>query len=417
MKVVVMGAGVVGATAAYFLAKDGHEVTVIDRQPGPALETSFANGGQISASHATPWATPETPLKALKWMGRADAPLVFKWWRLDPALWSWGLKFLANCTAARTDINTQRTVRIALYSREALKILRADTGIAYDSLSKGILHIFRDQKEYEAQCHAAEVMTAAGLPQTVVAKADILAMEPALSDAAPKLVGAIHSPGDESGDVHAFSRRIADLAITAGATFRYSETVRGLDMERGRVAAVVTDKGRITADTYILSLGSWSPFIARQAGITLPIYPAKGYSITLPLEGEAGGAPVVSITDDEHKMVYSRLGNRLRAAGTAELTGWDTAMNDRRAGLIRRNAEDLFPNAGDYSKAEAWCGLRPKTPDSVPYVSRTPVDNLILNTGHGTLGWTMAVGSGRIMADLVADRDPEIDITGYGLDR
>lgn len=412
-----MGAGVVGATTAYFLAKDGHQVAVIDRQPGSGLETSFANGGQVSASHAAPWAAPAMPLKALKWMGRADAPLVFKWWRLDPALWSWGVKFLANCTTERTARNTRETVRIALYSRETLKALRAETGITYDSLSGGILHIFRDQGAYEAQCHAAEIMRAAGLRQTIIPRPDIPTMEPALIDAAPSLVGAIHSPADESGDAHLFTRHITDMAIAAGADFHYEESVLGLDMEAGRIAAIQTDKRRLSADRYILSLGSWSPFIARQVGLSLPIYPAKGYSITLPLDGKPPGAPTLSITDDEHKMVYSRLGNRFRAAGTAELTGWNASLNMRRAGLIQRNAEALFPNAGDYSKAVAWTGLRPKTPDSVPYICRTPVDNLILNTGHGTLGWTMAAGSGRIVADILAGRDPEIDISGYALNR
>lgn len=414
MKVLVLGAGVVGATAAYHLVRDGHEVEVIDRQPGAGLETSFANGGQVSASHATPWATPATPFKALRWLGRDDAPLLFRAARWDPALWLWLVRFLGNCTPGRTRLNTERTVRIALYSRESLKHLRAELGLRYDQERRGILHIFRDQREYDAACAHAEVMAAAGLPQAVVAREALTQTEPALRSAAPGLVGGILSPDDESGDAHAFTIAMAHLATEGGAVFHTGETVQGLDVEGGRVAGVRTDKGRRTADAYILSLGSWSPLVARDAGLRLPIYPAKGYSITLPVSGLA---PHVSITDDEHKMVYSRLGDRLRAAGTAELAGWDRTLNRTRALLIRDRAKALFPEAGDYEQAELWCGLRPKTPDSVPYVGPTPLPNLWLNTGHGTLGWTMAVGSARVIADLIAGRPPEIDISGFGLDR
>lgn len=414
MKVIILGAGVVGTTAAWHLARDGHAVEVIDRQPGPGLETSFANGGQISASHATPWATPRTPWKALRWMGRDDAPLVVRWGRLDPALWVWLARFLANCAPGRTRRNTELTVRLALYSREALKALRADLGLHYDAETRGILHIFRDAREYDAACASAEVMARAGLPQTFLGQTELVRAEPALRHAAPDLVGGILSPDDESGDAHAFTVAMARLAAEAGVVFRTGETVRGLDVENGRVAAVVTDRGRHGADAHILSLGSWSPLVARDAGLRLSIYPAKGYSVTVPVTGLA---PHVSITDDEHKMVYSRLGDRLRAAGTAELAGWNPDLNRPRALLIRDLAQRLFPEAGDYEQAKLWCGLRPKTPDSVPYVGPSPLSNLWLNTGHGTLGWTMAVGSARIIAGMIAGRPPEIDVSGFGLDR
>jgi len=417
VKVLVLGAGVVGTAASWYLAREGYEVEVIDRQPGPGLETSFANGGQVSASHATPWASPRTPLKALRWMGRKDAPLVFKWWRWDPALWRWGLQFLANCSAARTARHTERAVRIALYSRESLKELRAATGISYDHKSRGILHIFRDPKEFEDQCRWAEVMHRAGLPQHIMRPEELVQTEPALRSAAHELIGGIFSPDDESGDAHRFTCEMHRLAEAEGVIFRLNETITELEHKGSRITGVRTRSGRHTADTYVLSLGSWSPFLARQVGLRLPIYPAKGYSITLPLDGDPPGAPNVSITDDEHKMVYSRLGNRLRAAGTAELAGWDLTLNPERAAVIRRNAQNLFPEAGDYAKAEPWCGLRPKTPDSVPYVCATPVSNLFLNTGHGTLGWTMSVGSARLLTDLIAGRTPDIDTTGYGLER
>lgn len=414
MKVLILGAGVVGATAAYHLVRNGHEVEVIDRQPDAGLETSFANGGQVSASHATPWATPATPFKALRWLGRDDAPLLFRAARWDPALWLWLARFLANCTPGRTRRNTERTVRIALYSRESLKHLRAELGLHYDQERRGILHIFRDRREYDAACAHAEVMAAAGLPQTILAPEALTQAEPALRSAAPGLVGGLLSPDDESGDAHAFTIAMARLAAEGGAVFHTGETVLGLDVAAGRVAGVRTDKARRSADAYVLSLGSWSPLVARDAGLRLPIYPAKGYSITLPVSGLA---PRVSITDDQHKMVYSRLGDRLRAAGTAELAGWDRSLDHKRARLIRDHAKTLFPEAGDYDQAEPWCGLRPKTPDSIPYVGPTPLPNLWLNTGHGTLGWTMAVGSARIIADLIGGRPPEIDISGFGLDR
>lgn len=414
MRVLVLGAGVVGATAAYHLMRDGHAVEVIDRQPGAGLETSFANGGQVSASHATPWATPHTPWKALRWLGREDAPLVFRAARWDPALWLWLARFLANCTPARTRVNTERTVRLALYSRESLKALRDELGLEYDAERRGILHIFRDPREYDAACVSAEMMGDAGLPQTIMDRESLVQMEPALRSAAQRLIGGILSPDDESGDAHAFTAAMARLATEGGAVFHTGETILGLEVEGRRIAAVRTDKGRHTADAYVLSLGSWSPLVARNAGLRLPIYPAKGYSITVPVTGLA---PHVSITDDEHKLVYSRLGNRLRAAGTAELAGWDNTLNRRRALVVRDRAQELFPEAGDYEQAELWCGLRPKTPDSVPYVGPTPLPNLWLNTGHGTLGWTMAVGSARIIADLIAGRRPEIDISGLGLKR
>lgn len=416
MKILILGAGVVGATTAWFLARDGHEVTVIDRQPAAGLETSFANGGQVSASHATPWATPRTPLKALKWLGRDDAPLVFRWSRWDPTLWAWLMRFLVNCAPGPTRTNTERTVRLALYSRELLKTVRAETGLEYDHLSRGILHIFRNPREFAAQRRSAEIMGGAGLPQTVVEPHEMVQMEPALRDAADTLVGGLWSPDDESGDAHKFTQGIAALAEAAGVRFLYGETVQALDTEAGRIAGVVTDRGRRTAEAYVLAMGSWSPFLARQAGLRLPIYPAKGYSVTVPVGDDPTGAPVISITDDEHKMVYSRYGKRLRAAGTAELNGWNDRLTPR-VEVIRENARRLFPRAGDFDAAAPWTGLRPKTPDSVPYVCATPLSNLFLNTGHGTLGWTMSVGSGRLLADLITGRRPEIDPSGYGLAR
>lgn len=422
MKVLVMGAGVVGTAAAWFLADSGHEVTVIDRQPGPGLETSFANGGQISASHVEPWAGPRTPLMALKWLGDPDAPLVFRWARWDPALWLWLMRFLRNCTPARAALNTERALRIALYSRASLKALRAATGLTYDERRLGILQVFHDEREFEEGRRLAAHVAANGLASSVHDLAGTLAVEPALSHVADTLRGGIHFPDDESGDAHLFTRRLAALAAERLAVdFRHGVTIHGIDSRAGIVTGVRTDAGTFVADAYVLALGSWSPLLARDLGLKLPIYPAKGYSITVPvtdpLPGNAPGAPTVSVTDGAYKMVFSRLGDRLRAAGTAELAGWDTTLRPRRAETIVRNARRLFPLAGDYDAAERWCGLRPKTPDSVPILGRSPLPNLFLNTGHGVLGWTMSVGSGRIIADLVSGREPEVDIRGLGLER
>lgn len=415
MRVLVLGAGVVGTAAAWYLAKAGHEVTVVDRQPGPGMETSFANGGQVSPCHAEPWANPGVLPKVLKWLGRADAPLLFRWGRWDPGLWAWGLRFLMNCPGPRAARNMERALRVALYSRTCLRELRAETGIAYDQRSQGILHVYRDGREFEHACAAAGLMRDWGLERQVKDRAGCIETEPALAPVAHQLAGGILTPGDESGDAHKFTRALAALAAEKGVTFRYGTTIRALIHDGRRIAVADSDQGPLTADAFVLAAGSYSPLLARPLGLNLPIVPAKGYSITLPADGPA--APFVSITDDEHKMVYSRLGDRLRCAGTAEMTGYDTRLTEARWQLIRRHAQELFPQAGDFAKAEPWTGLRPVTPDSVPLLGGTPYVNLFLDTGHGTLGWTMACGSGRVLADLVSGRQPDIDTAGLGLDR
>ncbi len=416
VKVLVLGSGVIGTTTAWYLAEAGHEVEVVDRQPGPGLETSYANGGQISPCHAEPWANPATPAKALKWLGRDDAPLLFRWRRLDPALWAWGARFLLNCTARRAAVNTDRTLRLALYSRGCLQALRAATGIAYDQQTKGILHIYRDGAEFAQAEKAAALMSRLGLPREVKTPDEAVAVEPALAAAHKDLAGAILTPGDESGDAHLFTRRLAERCAEKGVIFHFDTWIQALELNGGRLASVATSKGRLHADAVVLAGGSWSGRLSRQVDVRLPIYPAKGYSATLAVT-DAAAAPSVSITDDEHKMVYSRLGERLRCAGTAELAGWNTEMDPRRARLVAQLAEGLFPGAGDYSQAELWCGLRPVTPDSVPILGATKVPGLYLNTGHGTLGWTMACGSGRLLADILSGRPTDIDMDGLGIER
>ncbi len=422
MKVLVLGAGVVGTATAYFLAEDGHQVTVLDREPAPGLETSFANGAQISACHAKPWAAPHVPGQAFLWMFKPDAPLLFKPWRWDPPLWSWGLKFLRNCTSARLHTNMERTLRVALYSRGVLKALRQRTNIQYDQITQGILHIYRSAGEF-AEGRATGVQLAAmGLPQDVLTSAECVAVEPALAHVAKgDLKGGLLSPEDESGDAQKFTTELAKLAAARGVVFRNNVTIKRIEAARGRVTRVITDNGDgrgadEKADAFVLALGSYSPHFARDLGLNLPVYPAKGYSITVEIENPAA-APTVSITDETNFMVFSRLGNKLRVAGTAELAGWNPSLDPARVEPLVRNAKSLFPAASSYAALHPWCGLRPATPDSVPILGATPYANLFLNTGHGTLGWTMACGSGRIIADLIAGRTPEIDMSGLGLDR
>jgi len=416
VKIVVIGAGVVGTAAAWYLTGEGHEVEILERREAAGLETSFANGGQISPCHAEPWANPTVLPKILHWLGREDAPLLMRWRRWDPELWAWGLSFLANCTPGRAKLNTERALRLALYSRQSLRDLRDQTKIAYDQRTEGILHIYRDAREFAHASATAGMMLDHGLERLVKTPAECARIEPALASFAPALAGGIFTPGDESGDAHRFTQALAALAAARGARFRWNVAVRGLRRDGDRIDGLVTDSGTIEADAYVLATGCVSPALVRPLGLRLPIVPAKGYSITVPVDTHLG-APTVSITDDEHKIVYSRLGERLRVAGTAEMTGFDLTLTPSRVAAITARAREMFPDGGDYSRAEPWTGLRPTTPDGVPLIGATPFRNLWLNTGHGTLGWTMACGSGRLLADLIAGRRPDIDPAGLGMER
>lgn len=418
MRTLVLGAGVVGVSTAYWLARAGHKVVVIDRQSGPGLETSFANGGQISASHADPWAGPGTPLKALKWLGREDAPLIIRP-RLDFTMFGWCLRFLANCTAARNRINTERILRVAVYSRQCLAQIRADTNIQYDQAERGILHVYSDPREFAASVPKAELMSRYGCIREVLDVDGCIAREPALAESRHKLVGGTFSPDDESGDAYKFTAGLADICKMLGVQFRYRTRVRRLLANRNHILGVVTDGGTLNADDYdlfVLAMGSYTPLLLKPLGVRLPVYPAKGYSVTIPDAG-GDGAPRVAVIDDERKIVYSHLGDRLRVAGTAELTGYDLTLREARARSILDAAMDLFPHCGDPARAEFWTGLRPTTPDSTPVIGRTRFDNLLLNTGHGTLGWTMGAGAGRVVADLASGKDPEIDLDGLEISR
>jgi D-amino-acid dehydrogenase len=413
MRIVVLGAGLIGVSSAWFLAADGHEVVVVDRQPGPARETSFANGGQISTSHAEPWANPATPLKALKWMGREDSPLL---WRMsaDLAQWEWGLRFLRECCPARTRANIRAILALALDSRARLKILRRELGLEYDCLERGILHFYTDRAEFEHAIPQAALMREYGCDRVVKTAAECVAIEPALAQATQPIVGGTWTADDESGDAHRFTVALAERCAARGVVFRHDTPLIGLEAAGGRiVAAHCADGEKLAADAFVVALGSYSPRYLRPLGIRVPVYPAKGYSITIPLAPDAP-APIVSLTDDGAKLVYSRLGDRLRVAGTAEFAGYDTTLNAARIEALSRRTRQIFPRlAGADFQAECWTGLRPATPSNVPLIGGTSLGNLYVNTGHGTLGWTMAVGSGRLLADLVAGRKPEIDPAPY----
>jgi len=416
MHVVVLGAGVIGTTAAYYLLQNGHQVSIIDRQPMAAQETSFANGGQISACHATPWATPETPWQSLKWLGREDAPLLFRL-RFDPQLFAWGLRFLRNCGPDRTRQNIEKSLRLAIYSRDCIKELRRNLGLEYDNLSKGILHICRDEKEMNKVSQSSEIMKQFGLKRHVVNALECLEIEPALQAAAHQIIGGSFSPDDESGDAQKFTTELAKICRNMGAVFHYNTSIHSIEKSGSAIDHIRTDSGEVRGDCYLVCLGSFSPLLTKPLGIKLPIYPCKGYSITIDTSGHESHAPSVSLIDDSVKMVYSRLGNRLRAAGTAELDGYSLRMSHRRQQLIANKAFDLFPRCGKREDITYWSGLRPVTPDSAPVLGPTKYDNLYLNTGHGTLGWTMSCGSGKAIADLISGKTPEISLGGLNVDR
>ena len=412
MRVAVLGAGVVGITAAWYLAEAGHEVQVIERQPGPALETSFANGGQISVSHAEPWANPGAPLKIIKWLGREDAPLL---WRFDADLaqWLWGLAFLRQCTSARMRANIIAILRLALYSRSALQALRAATGISYEARQRGILHVYSDRGEFEHAIPQAALMREFGCERVVKNAAECLALEPALAGSRVALVGGTYTASDESGDAQKFTAALATLCAERGVGFRYDSAVDRLLGAGGRIEGVRLHSGEtLQADVYLVALGSYTPLLLRPLGLSMTVYPAKGYSATISLD-EDSIAPTVSLTDDQHKLVFSRLGQRLRIAGTAEFAGYNTDLNAARCAALLQRTYSLFPRAGGRDSVEFWAGLRPATPSNVPLIGRSRYANLFVNTGHGTLGWTMACGSGRLIADLISERTPEIDALDY----
>jgi len=417
MHILVLGAGVVGTTTAWYLQKQGHQVTVIDRQNQAGLETSYANGGQISVSHAEPWANPSAPLKVMKWLFQPDAPLLFRP-RLDPAQWRWALSFLGQCTSARAAHNIRQMVNLGTYSRSQLQALRNEAGIEYNHLEKGILHFYTNPAEFDGAMEPTRIMQDLGCDRQIIDADRAVELEPALKPIRNRIAGATYTSEDESGDARMFTQNLAKRCAEAGVEFRYGTEILSFERAGERVLGIQTLRDghheTLRADAYVLSMGSFSAALASQLGIFLNIYPAKGYSITVPVKNEEA-AFNVSLTDDEYKLVYSRLGDRMRVAGTAELNGYSRKLDYTRCRAIVRRTAEVMPEAGYWDQAEFWTGLRPATPSNVPYIGKSHFANLYLNTGHGTLGWTHSCGSAAALADIIDGRKPEVDFTFSGL--
>lgn len=414
MRVLILGGGVIGVTSAYYLAKAGHEVVVVDRQDGAALETSYANAGEISPGYSSPWAGPGVPIKAIKWLLMRHGPLAIRP-KLDPAMWSWVLKMLRNCTSERYAINKSRMVPIAEYSRDCLRELRAETGIAYDERSQGTLQLFRKQKQLDSIGSDIEVLKQFNVPFEVLDRQGCTAVEPGLSNVTEKFVGGLRLPGDETGDCHVFTVKLAEH-IQGSVEFRYGTTIQKILYDGRKVSGAQTDKGTINADAVVVALGSYSPHLLNPIGIKVPVFPIKGYSLTIPIVDESL-APVSTVMDETYKIAITRLGSRIRVGGTAEIAGHDLSLRQSRRAPLDHSVTDLFGGAGRLEDATFWCGLRPMTPDSPPLIGKTSLDGLFLNTGHGTLGWTMACGSGRVLTDILSGKTPDIDISGLNIDR
>ncbi len=419
MRAIVLGGGVIGVTSAYYLAKQGFKVTVIDRQPAAALETSFANAGQISPGYSTPWGAPGIPLKALKWMFTKHAPLAI---RPDGSFFQlqWLAMMLRNCTAERYALNKERMLRLSQYSRDCLISLRAETGIAYEGRQLGTLQVFRTQQQLDAIAKDVAILLQAGVPFELLGSSELAAREPALAAISHKLVGGLRLPGDETGDCQLFTSRLAEMASKLGVQFRYGQQIKGMAHEGGRIAAVKISDGtkvvELKAQHFVMALGSYSRALAGTLGLKIPVYPLKGYSLTLPIK-DASRAPVSTVTDETYKIAITRFEQRIRVGGMAEVAGFDTRLNPRRRATLEMVVNDLFPGAGDAGEASFWTGLRPMTPDGTPIVGATPIRNLWMNTGHGTLGWTMACGSASLLADLMSARTPAISPEGLSMHR
>jgi len=415
MRVLVAGSGVIGVSSAWYLARAGFEVTVVERQPAPAHETSFANAGQISPGYASPWAAPGVPLKALKWLFSKDAPLVIQP-GLDPRQYLWLLQMLRNCTTQRYAINKARMLRLADYSRDCLDELRTETGITYEGRQLGTTQLFRTQAQLDDAGRDIAVLEQYGVPYEVLDRAGIVKVEPALAGVVDRLAGALRLPRDQTGDCALFTQRLAERAQAAGVEFRYNATVEALEASANRIAGIRIDGKTEKADRYVLALGSYTPQLLAAVGIRLPVYPLKGYSLTLPITDPAM-APASTVLDENYKVAVTRLGQRIRIGGIAEVCGYNLSLPPRRRATLEKVVADLYPHGGDLARAEFWTGLRPATPDGTPVIGAAGFDNLYLNTGHGTLGWTMACGSGRYLADLIAGATPQISSEGLDISR
>lgn len=415
MKVLVLGAGIIGVTSAYYLAKQGHSVTVIDRLGASAMETSFANAGQVSFGYASPWAAPGIPLKAAKWMFSDHPPFSF---RPDGTLFQlkWMLKMWANCTASNYKTNKERMVRIADYSRNCLGKLRADTGIQYEARQKGTLQLFRTEQQMEAAHNDMRVLKDMDVPFELLQRDQLFIAEPALELVKDKLVGGLRLPEDETGDCQIFTMKLFHMAKELGVEFKFNESIQQIQRQDDTITGVISNNQLLTADAYLVCLGSWSARLMRDIA-AIPVYPLKGYSITVPIENP-DFAPQSTLIDESYKIALTRFDNRIRVGGMAEVAGFDKTLNLKRQATLLMVLNDLFPKAS-HEKIDFnfWTGLRPKTPDSVPIIGQSPVKNLYLNTGHGTLGWTMSVGSAQLIADIISNRPPAIRADDLNLSR
>ena len=414
MRVIVLGSGVIGVTSAYYLAKQGAEVTVLDRQAGPAEETSFGNAGQISPGYSTPWAAPGIPFKAVKWMFQHHAPLAVQ---LDGSMWQlqWMMQMLKNCGADQYAVNKERMVRVAEYSRDCLRTLRDETGIRYENRSKGTLQIFRKESQLDAVQRDIEVLKETGVEFELLDRESLGRVEPALAEVKDKLVGGLHLPNDETGDCYLFTNALATEAKVMGVDFQFNQNVEKLIVEGGEIKGVLVNGKVLTADRYVLAFGSYSRDFLKPLNLDLPVYPVKGYSLTVPIV-DPSHAPQSTVLDETYKIAITRFDQRIRVGGMAELSGFNLGLNEDRRGTLEMVTRDLFPG-GDLEQASFWTGLRPMTPDSTPIIGATQYKNLFLNTGHGTLGWTMACGSGKLISDLVLGHTPGISTDGLSLQR
>ncbi|MCQ4680240.1 D-amino acid dehydrogenase [Ralstonia pseudosolanacearum] len=405
MRVLVLGSGVIGVTSAYYLARAGHEVTVVDREAGPALDTSFANAGQISPGYASPWAAPGVPLKAIKWMFQQHAPLSI---RPDGTLFQlqWMWQMLRNCNAASYAENKERMVRLAEYSRDCIRALRAESGIAYEGRQQGTLQVFRTQQQLDGAANDIAVLERAGVPYELLSRDDLVRSEPGLASTRHKLAGGLRLPNDETGDCQLFTTRLAAMAEKQGVRFRFNSRINSLIVQNDAVRGALVDGEAMTADLVVVAMGSYStPFLKNLVGV--PVYPLKGFSITVPMT-DAERSPVSTVLDETYKVAITRFDDRIRVGGMAQIVGYDKRLDPGKRKTLEFVVSDLFPGGGDVSRATFWTGLRPMTPDGTPIVGPTPVRGLWINTGHGTLGWTMACGSGQLLSDLVSGRSPAI---------
>jgi D-amino-acid dehydrogenase len=419
MHVMILGAGVIGVTTAYYLARAGHQVTLIDRQAEPGVETSFANAGEVSPGLAAPWAAPGMVPKAIKWywhlLTKQRPPLVI-YPTIDLWQWRWLIAMLANCTVKAFERNKERMQRLSHYSRACLEQLRKDTGIAYDERMLGTLQLFRTEQEMAGASKDTRVLERLGIAHTLLDVDGCLRHEPGLSRSRDKIVGGLLLSTDETGDCFKFTQALSRIVQGMGVTFRPGVQVHRIDIAGGAVQSLATSEGTLTADAYVLAAGSYSPLLMRPHGVYLPIYPVKGYSVTMPIVSEAD-APTSTVMDERHKVAITRLGDRIRAAGIAEISGYNNYLNPDRCETVIHSVADLYPAGGDLKRARFWCGLRPLIPDGTPLVGASPFSNLYFNTGHGTLGWTMSCGSGKLIADVISRADPEIDTEGFTLER